>query len=59
MPLFSALASVSVVVLGFTLIDFLRRRKLDIEHKADEVVSLDVGIESAEKAVVESSDLDE
>ena len=28
-PLFSALASVSVVVLGFTLIDFLRRRKLD------------------------------
>ena len=58
-PVFSALASVSVVVLGFTLIDFLRRRKLDIEHKADEVVSLDERTGNAEKAVVESSDLDE
>ena len=29
MPLFSALASVGVLVLGFTVMDFLRRRKLD------------------------------
>ena len=56
---FSTVASVSVVVLGFTLIDFLRRKKLDTEHKADEVAALDERTGNAEKAVVESSDLDE
>lgn len=50
---------IGVIVIIIAIIMFLRRKKLDIEHKADEVVSLDVGIESAEKAVVESSDLDE
>ena len=49
-PVFSALASVSVVVLGFTLIDFLRRRKLDTEHGVDEVVALDVGMTCEKKA---------
>ena len=49
-PVFSALASVSVVVLGFTLIDFLRRRKLDTEYGVDEVAALDVGMTCEKKA---------
>ena len=49
-PVFFALASVSVVVLGFTLIDFLRRKKLDTEHGVDEVVALDVGMTCEKRA---------